>query len=107
MEMDKEWIAEIKNQEIEEQKILDLVKLKVSEGTFKEIEYNLNESGYCFDFKIADEPIGKLQDCEDYDFIEGVYVNQTTNGGYTGDEFAGTCSIKISENEYFQYSYSM
>ena len=63
--------------------------------------------GYCFNFKIVDKPIGKLQDCEDYEFIGGVYVNQTTNGGYTGDEFAGTCSIKISENEYFQYSYSM
>ncbi len=72
MEIDKDLIEEIKNQELMDFKILNLVKLKVSDGAFKEIEYNLNESGYCFDFKIVDKPIGKHQDCEDYDFIDGV-----------------------------------
>jgi hypothetical protein len=36
-----------------------------------------------------------------------VWVNQTTNGGYTGDEFAGTICIEIGENEYLKYNYSM
>lgn len=102
-----EYFEEVKNQELEEQKILDIVKSKVSEGALKEIEYELNQDGYVYNFKIIDKPIGELRDCEDYEFIEGVYVNQTKNGGYSGDEFAGTCSIKISENEYFQFAYSM
>ncbi len=102
------WINEEKKQELENKKILELVKSKVSEGAFEEIEFNLNESGYVYDFKITDKPLGDLQGVGYYEFIEGVYVDQTTNGGYTEDEFAGTCSIKISEkNEYFQFSYSM
>jgi hypothetical protein len=107
MKKNEDWKAEIINQELEEQKILELVKSKVTKEAFDEIQDNLNESGYVYNFLIADKPIGELQNCEDYEHIEGVYVNQTTNGGYSGDEFAGTCSIKIAENEYFQFAYSM
>ena len=67
----------------------------------KEIISELRECGYCFNFQIEDKPKGKIEDSDEYEFIK-VYVNQTTNGGYTGDEFAGTCSIKITENEYLE-----
>jgi hypothetical protein len=88
------------------QKILDIVKSKVTEDEFIEIEWVIEESDNTYNYLITDKPVGTFQH-EDYEDIEGIYVNQTTNGGYTSDEFAGTISIKIGENEYFQFSYSM
>lgn len=36
-----------------------------------------------------------------------VWVNQTTNGGYTGDSFAGTVSIKLKKGKFLELDYSM
>lgn len=91
------------NTNAEDKKTLEIVKSKVSEKKFAMILLELEDGGYCYDFKIASKAKGEHQGDDDLD----VYVDQTTDGGYSGDEFAGTCSIKISENEYFQYSYSM
>ena len=38
--------------------------------------------------------------------IVGMWVNQTTNGGFTGDEFAGTVSIKLKEDMWLHVPYS-
>jgi len=59
----------------------------------------------CID--IINQANGELQNEDEFDYIEGEYIKQTINGGYTGDEFAGTCAIKISDKEYFQFNYSM
>lgn len=91
----------------DDQKILDHIKSIVSEGIFKEIEYNLNECYSCYDLNVVDKPKGNFQDSEDYVFIEGIYIDEIVSGGYTGDEFLGVCSIKISESEFLQFSYSM
>ena len=88
-------------------KVLEQVRGKVSDGAYQEILSCIEDGDWTFDYKIVSKPKGKLQDQDEFDYIDGQYVNQTTNGGYTGDEFAGTCSIKISDNEYFQFSYSM
>lgn len=57
------------------------------------------------DYQIAGTPIGREQD------EEGPwgkhFVNQTTNGGYTGDEYAGTVSIPLGDGRFFQFGYSM
>lgn len=103
----QEWLEAEKKQEENNKIILDMVQSKVSEEAYQEILNELDEYDWIFDYQITDKPLGKMRDLDEYEFIDGVYVNQTTDGGYTGDEFAGTCSIKISENEYFQFNYSM
>ncbi len=53
----------------------------------------------------VDKPHG-TKDVRDKDSLE-IWVNQTTDGGYSGDSYAGTCDIKISEGKYLRFSYSM
>ena len=87
-------------------KMLKVVESKVTSEAYKEILQELDISENTFDYKIVDKPKGEIQKFDENEHIV-VYVNQTTNGGYTGDEFAGTVSIKLNETEFFQYSYSM
>lgn len=99
----KELAKEEEKRYEEDQKILSLVQSKVSEAVFEDIKTSIEMSENTYDYLISDGPIGDYQDDSDFE----QWVNQTTNGGYTGDEYAGTVSIKISEKEYFQYSYWM
>jgi len=102
-----EWQESEKKENEKIKKILELVKSKVSNGAYEEILYEIEVSEYTYEYLITDKPKGEFQDCNDFEYLEGIWVDQITNGGYTGDEFAGTVSIKISENEYLQFSYSM
>ena len=79
----------------------------VTDEEFEEIEDVIEMSENAFDFSIEEKPLGEFQREEEYDHIEGIWVNQTTNGGYIGDEFAGTISIKIQDDKYFQFHYYM
>ncbi len=88
-------------------KILDDIKLKVSDDIYKEILIVIEESENTYNFQILDKPKGKFQDEDDFVYLGGFWVDQTTNGGYTGDEYAGTVSIKIDEDVYLQFNYSM
>jgi len=106
-EMESTWREEAEKEQIEQQEVLDTIKSKVSEEFFKEILEDLKQSGHTYNFMITDKPKGELLDDTEYDHVKIIYVDQTTNGGYTGDEYAGTVSIKISEDKYFQFSYSM
>jgi len=85
--------------------IIGQVKAKVSRRVFKDIKTFMDDSGSVYGFCIKKEPVG----CEQqYDYSFGkYYVNQTCNGGYSGDSYAGTVSINIGINEWFQFSYSM
>lgn len=85
--------------------ILSKIESKVTKEQYEDILTAIKESEYTFNFKITDKPKGAFQD--DYDHIDGIWVNQTTNGGWTGDEFAGTVSIKIQDDEYLEFEYSM
>ena len=84
--------------------LLDVQRL-VSAEVYAEIVAELAEDCYTFDYKIASAPLGREQD-------NGAawgkhYVNQTTNGGYTGEEYAGTVSIPLGDGRFFQFSYTM
>lgn len=64
----------------------------------------LEESGW-YELKgFFEYPVGDLRE-EDPDFE--VYVNQTTNGGHSGDDYAGTYDIKINDSKYLRVEYSM
>lgn len=106
-EMEYVWREEGEKEQFQQQEVLNIIKSKVSEEFFNEVIEELKESGHTYNFMIMDKPKGDLLDDTEYDCIKKIYVNQTTNGGYTGDEFAGTVSIEMSENEYFQFSYEM
>lgn len=56
--------------------------------------------------RIVDEKVGKHQDVNN-DLIKEEWVNQTVNGGMTGDEFAGTVCFNLKNDKYLQLSYSM
>ena len=103
----QEWLEVDKQIRLEQNKILDKIKEKVSEEFFKEVLLELEYCDMTYSYSLENKPKGdKVEDTE-YEHVKEIWVNQTTNGGYTGDEFAGSCSIKIGENEYFQFYYSM
>lgn len=72
------------------QELLDVIK--DSEGI-----YGLAE--------LVSKPIGQYQD--EGDLIPGIWVNQTENGGITGDSFFGTVCVRIKEKKYLKFYYSM
>lgn len=88
-------------------KVLNTVKEFLSKDQFDDIVNLLEECTNTYDYSIEDDPKGDYQKEEDYPNIVGIWVNQTTNGGYSGDEFAGTISVKLSNDKYFQFYYYM
>jgi hypothetical protein len=98
-------IAHERDEEAKRQEVLREVQRIVSAEVYAEIMAELAEDGYTFDYKIASAPLGREQD--DGAAWGKHYVNQTTNGGYTGDEYAGTVSIPMRDGRFFQFGYSM
>ena len=99
-------IDEDAKQQAEKDKCLVFVKNLVSKPKFDEILEVIEESGCTTEFKLKNKPLGEYQD-EDLEFLKGYYVDQTTDGGYIGDDFAGTVSIEYNDEQYLQFSYSM
>ena len=76
----------------------------VSPEVFQQIKDTLCDSGFTHSYFIADQPLGEPQD---NGFVLGdVYVNQTTNGGISGDECAGTMSMPLPAGRHFQFCYA-
>lgn len=53
--------------------------------------------------KIVSKPKGDFQDSNNS--LLKVWVNQTTNGGYTGDDFAGDVYVKLKNRCYLKWGY--
>lgn len=97
------YYREIKDQEKKaEETMLKEVSKIVSRTKYRKIvDYIELNSDYTWNFEIVNKFRGEKQ-------TEGglvVYINQTTNGGYTGDEFAGEAYIKIGRNRFLKYNY--
>lgn len=82
-------------------KVLDYVKSLISLSQYEDVLETMKESDYTYNYQITDVPRGVYQKEDNY------WVNQTADGGFTGDEFAGTISILLPNNKYFQFNYSM
>ena len=101
----------------EEAKILELQKhlpyycyQKLIDNNFSNNQYNSlydeifgEFEGYDFQgFDIVDKPKGQKHKREVLD----MWINQTLNGGFAGDSFAGFVYVKISDNNYLRWGYS-
>jgi hypothetical protein len=85
-------------------KILKRIKNRVSPSWFKAISDFLEDQEYAHDFSITDKPVGNRQK-EDYRFAHS-YIDQYSNGGYSGDDFAGQACLPIRGGLYFSFHYS-
>lgn len=100
--------AEEQEQERKDAAILEQIKQQVSPAIFKQIQNNIVESGYTYDYEIVDTPIGVFQDLSnDYDDEEviKVWVNQSV--GYFGDDYSGTVDVLLPDGKYLRWHYEM
>ena len=103
--MDALLLAEEQAEEQKRRDVLAEVERVVRADVYSAILAELADSSYTFDYKIAGAPIGREQD---EGGAWGVhFVNQTTNGGHSGDEYAGTVSIPLGDGRFFQFGYSV
>ena len=86
--------------------LIDIYKSKSRIWCDRVQEYidEMHENGLAFNHRISDFKAGVKQDD-----IKGIklWVNQTTNGGMTGDDFAGTVYIDLGDDKYLAIDYSM
>jgi len=95
---------ELKELHDKNQAVLDQVRVLVSSEAFEQIKETLSDSDYTYNYQIVGQPIGAPQD--DGFLLGEVFVHQTTNGGITGDEFAGTMCMPLTDGSYFQFCYA-
>jgi hypothetical protein len=84
--------------------VLDQVQAMVTPEAFQQIKNTLADSGYTHSYQIGDHALGEPQD--DGYVMGDVYVDQTTNGGLTGDDYAGTISMPLPAGRYFQFCFA-
>lgn len=100
----KEFIEEDDKMHKADAALLETVKGMVSPREFEAIEEELTE-GYTCLFELVDEPEGDPQ-CEDWEHGDR-YVNQTCNGGITGDHYEGAVCVPVARGKWFKYRYSI
>lgn len=83
---------------------LKLINNKFTVEQLVDLCNEIDEEGmdYVGGFEIVDKPQGKEQNTE----VNEVWCNQTLNGGYEGDSFAGRMYVRINKNEWLTWSYS-
>jgi hypothetical protein len=106
-ELYKELVELEREEDQNKQKVLEYVQSQLDNDSYEDVLFSIEWSEYTYDYIITDKPKGKYQEETDFNALKGQWVNQTTNGGYIGDEFAGTISVQLNKNIYFQFSYSM
>ncbi len=97
----KAMIEEETKQAKKDYLVFEEAKKYLSNEDIEFLEYQWEDiSG--FGFSIIDKPKGNKQD-EGEGFF--VWVNQTNNGGYSGDDFSGDCSFKLKNGKYLNWYY--
>jgi len=91
-------------EEAKQAKVLKRIKKRVSANWFNSIMDFLEDQDYIHDFSIIEKPVGQRQK-EDYRFAHS-YINQYSNGGISGDDFAGQACLPIRGGLYFSFHYS-
>jgi hypothetical protein len=114
-EEQKQWddayaplIAHDKEQNDIKDKCLKYVKAQVRDELYNDIIEYIKDSDFTDRFEITKvKPNDKCKQLEDFDYLKEVWVDQYSNGGYMGDDFAGWVNLKISKKEYLKFHYSM
>lgn len=105
MRADQEAIdREMKELHEKNKAVLDQVEALVSPEAFQQIQEALSDSEYTCEYQIVGQPVGLAQD--DGYVLGDVFVDQTTNGGISGDEYAGTICMPLTAGSYFHFYYA-
>lgn len=87
--------------------VLAVAKSRLSPNAYKDLQSIIVDSENTYAYSIEKAPKGKFQEHGGFKEITGIWVNQTTNGGMSGDDFAGTVSVELNDKSYFQFHYSL
>ncbi len=102
MKQEEEDISKELDEQLEkEKKTMDYVKSIVSDAAYKQIETEISESGYTYNFRIIDKPLGIFQDS--YDNLIKIWVKQSSNGD---DSYYGTVCIQLNADKFLAFDYS-
>lgn len=97
----EKWRLEEIEQDSKDEKLLEKIKNCVSGDVFIEVEFQLEESENPSNYRIVDEPVGKMQN-------EGVYnIWIVQSGGETGDNYSGTACMELSIGKYLMWDFWM
>lgn len=88
------------------ERVIKEAKSEMSAELIKAFEEELEESNADSNFQFSKDAYGEKEHPEDHRGFE-VWIDQTVNGGYTGDEFAGTTYFKIRKNKYISWDWSL
>ena len=101
---DAALLEQMKAGDAQKAAILAQVQRVVSAQAYEEILVEIEESDFTFDFSIQDSYRGEYQgalSCGPY------WVDETVNGGMSGDDYGGSVSIKIDVGQYLTFHYAM
>ena len=87
-------------------RVLTIIEKLKGKPFVEELENILKESEADGTFNFVRETDGEYEE-EGCELIKGMWVNQYSNGGFTGDSFAGYCYIELKPNRYLKFHYSM
>ena len=96
-----------KEQSQKDKKVLNEIENFLYYDEYIDVLNLIDEYGDTSHYSIEDKPNGEYIGDSNYSAIEGYWANQTTNGGFVGDEYAGTISVELSNGKYFQFHYSV
>ena len=89
-------------------RILRAIKSVKGKAFYKHILDIIEESEGIRDVaEIVREPVGTFQEEKYGRSIKGIWVNQTTNGGYSGDSFARTVCVEVKPGRFLKFAYAM
>lgn len=98
------WEAD-KKETKKKQKLLKQISRYLPACWFDQIVDYIDDCGWVWGFEIVRNTEGHEKQNDGLRFK--VFVNQTCNGGYTGDDFAGTVCLPIKNGNYLKFHYSM
>ena len=94
-----------------DQRLLNAIKSIKGEPYLKALGELIEGLDQTSDYSIVDKPKGNYQREYWHKEIQGGWVDQWRNGGYTGDDYAGDVYVKIKrknkKDKYLRIPYSM
>tara|TARA_R110000851_G_C12740486_1_gene530797 strand:+ start:238 stop:585 length:348 start_codon:yes stop_codon:yes gene_type:complete len=89
-------------------KCLTYVATQVTIKLFDDIIEYIKDCDFTDRFEITEvKPKDNDKQSEDFDYLKEVWVDQYCDGGYVGDDYAGSVNININKKEYLKFHYSM